>query len=492
MPVRWASITVSALVLAALVWPAPRPRPRPVDVPGASATPPAASTTSGQSPTTGQSRGASAQQQLFDCVATPPATPLGTFESATIPGNVSTDLRRAPASTITFERTHLLTNMIYAYGIAVADYDCDGRWDVSLFDSYVSTLRRPLGVLGYVSYRGNAPTSITPLDTWPELNRVPGLYLFERHVAMDINGDNLLDIVGVANTHAAIVAYLNPGPGAPAVPWPRRYLSVTVPAPINLVARDMDGDGLTDLVVAMRIQPSTDPNPEIRGLVWLKNPGPESQDIWARHVIEPSSDLMDPRNLQVADFDRDGRPDVYVSDSSTGVVSTFLQTAPAQWQRHDVYVTAIHGHYGATVDEDADGVPEIIQPTYLGMRLLKFDAATKTWTPRQIAFYVNEETLVITGDVAVADMDGDGFSDIVFSIVSLARNATLPRRGGIYMMRRSQNWRIEAVVHTTHSVVEIRLADMNADGLVDIVANAEYPLNAVSIYYQRRMPPWWG
>ena len=485
MSLRRAAMAASALALAAIVWAAPWSAP--VDPPRQAGSGTATTVSGGQ-----MQAAPAAALQTFNCSATPPATPLGQFDSSAIPTNVRTDLRIAPASTVRFERTDLLANMVYAYGTAVADYDCDGRWDVSLFDSFVSTLRRPPGAIGYVSFGGAAPTLAHAADTWPELNRNNGVYLLERHVAMDINGDQLLDIVGVANSHAAVIAYLNPGPNAPAGSWTRRYLNVSVPAPINLVARDMDGDGLIDLVVSMRFQPSTDPSPEIRGLVWLKNPGPESQDPWARHAIGPSDDLMDPRNLQVADFDRDGRPDVYVADSTTGVVSTFLQTAVDQWERHSVFLTAIHGHFGTTIDEDGDGVPEILQPTFLGIKLLRFDAAQKTWLPRVIASFVSEEKLILPGDIAVGDVDGDGFTDIVFSILGLATSPTTPRRGGIYMMRRSQNWRIETIVQTTNSMVEVKLVDMNGDGLVDIVADEEYPRNAVSIYYQRRIPAWFG
>ena len=487
MSLRRAAMVASALTLAAIVWAAPWSAP--VDPPRPAAAGGATATGVSSPPATAASAVA---VQAVSCTATPPATPLGRFELSTIPTNVRTDLRIAPASTVRFERTDLLANMIYAYGTAVADYDCDGRWDVSLFDSFVSTLRRPPGAIGYVSYGGGAPTMAHATDTWPELNRNNGVHLFERHVALDINGDQLLDIVGVANSHAAVIAYLNPGPNAPAGAWTRRYLNVSVPAPINLVARDIDADGLTDLVVAMRVQPSTDPNPEIRGLVWLKNPGAGSQDLWARHPIGPSSDLMDPRNLQVADFDRDGRLDVFVADSTTGVVSTFLQTAVDQWERRSVFVTAIHGHFGTTIDEDADGVPEILQPTFLGMKLLRFDPAQKTWLPRVIASFVAEEKLILPGDIAVGDVDGDGFTDIVFSILGLGTSPTTPRRGGIYLMRRSQNWRIETIVQTTNSMVEVKLVDMNGDGLVDIVADEEYPRNAVSIYYQRRIPSWFG
>ncbi|WP_447724049.1 FG-GAP repeat domain-containing protein [Sphingomonas koreensis] len=424
------------------------------------------------------------------CPGAAQAATAGNFDSSTIPAAVDTDLRTAPESALIFKRRDLLVNMDYSYGIAVADFDCDSRWDISMFDSWGGRRARVMGALGFLSYRGGPPTMITWLERWPELNRpLNSAYLFERHIAVDINGDKLLDIVGVANSHGAVIAYINPGTDAIIGSWQRRYLNTATPAPISLAANDVDGDGLTDLVVTMRVQPSTDPDPAIRGMVWLKNPGTEDTGEWASNAIGPSDDLVDPRNLQVADFDKDGRSDVYVADAATGVASTFLQTAPGQWTRHDQNVSAWHGHFGTMIDEDGDGVPEIIQPAYLSIMLMKFDPATKTWNRRFIASFTNEEQLILTGDIATADMDGDGASDIVFSILSLSSDINAPRRGGIYMMRKANDWKIETVAHTDHSVVEIKLVDMSGDGVTDIVANAEYPAQAVTIYRRALTAP---
>lgn len=486
MSVRKGAVAGFALVLGTLVWAATSQGgwggSGSVSAPSASS--PAAAPFAASSSATAALAAA--------CPGSPPAVPLGQFSSTSIPSDVRTDLRTTPASSLLFERKDLMVNMDYSYGIAIGDFDCDSKWDVSMFDSWGGRRARAKGAIGYISYAGATPTQITELDTWPEIIRGPNAnYLLERHIPLDINGDQLPDIVGVANSHAAVIAYLNPGTGAPPNLWPRRYLNLNTPAPLSLLPHDMDGDGLTDVVVSMRVQPSSDPNPAVRGLVWLKNPGPASQAAWVSAPIGPSDDLIDPRNLQVADFDKNGKPDVFVADSATGIASTFLQDSSGQWTRHNKYVTAIHGHFGTTIDEDGDGVPEILQPGYLNLMLLRFDPVQKTWIARNLARFANEEKLILVGDVAVADLDGDNSSDIVFSILGLSTSGTDPRRGGIYMMRAAKNWQIERIAHTTSSVIEIKLVDMNRDGLVDIVADSEYPAQAVAIYHQKRLPGWW-
>ena len=56
------------------------------------------------------------------------------------------------------------------------------------------------------------------------------------------------------------------------------------------------------------------------------------------------------------------------------------------------------------------------------------------------------------------------------------------------MMRKANNWQIETVAHRQSSIVELKLQDVDQDGLTDIVANAEYPENGVTIYFQRPAP----
>ena len=433
------------------------------------------------------SRVSSAGEPFVPCnTPLPPSAPDGTFDGAEVPF-VTADLRVAPQTSLNFEEATLATGFTYAYGIEASDYNCDGGWDVSVFDSYADA-PRPQGAIGYISFDRQSMTPITDPDTWPELPQ-NGKFLFERHKAFDLNGDGYLDIVGAGNSNEAIIAYINPGQDAATTRWPRRYLSTNSPGVVNLDLRDIDGDGLQDIVMALRINSDGLATGARGGLAWLKNPGPQSTERWLKRTIGPSADLIDPRNLQVADFDRNGQLDVYVSDSTTGLASTYLQSGNAQWERRRVNTGAIHSHYGAKVTENEEPVPAIIQPVYYGMSLLRFDAQTRQFTAQRLASFVYENRLILVGDVAVSDIDRDGFTDIVFSIMSLSSSRTDPRRGGVYMMRKANNWQIETVAHRDASIVELKLQDIDQDGMTDIVANAEYPENGVTVYFQRPVPP---
>lgn len=412
----------------------------------------------------------------------PPPAPVGTLDGSQIP-HVTGDLRTAPQSSLDFEPVTLVTGLVYAYGIEAADFDCDGNWDLSVYDSYALAPREP-GAIGYISFDRQTLTQVTNLDSWPELVQT-GAFLFERHKAFDLNGDGYLDIVGAGNSNEAIIAYINPGPAARTTHWTRRYLSTNAPGAVNLAIHDVDGDGLDDFVIALRINSSGLTTGARGGLAWIKNPGPASTGRWLKRTIDPSSDLVDPRNLQVADFDGNGEADIYVSDSTTGLASTYLQSGNGRWELRRANTGAIHGHYGTSVLEPGSTVPAIIQPVYYGFSLLRFDPATRQFTAQPLASFDYEGGLLLVGDVAVADMDRDGFTDIVFSIMSLSQSRTDPRRGGIYMMRKANNWQIETVAHRQSSIVELKVQDIDQDGMTDIVANAEYPENGMTVYFQR-------
>lgn len=413
----------------------------------------------------------------------PPAVAQGTFSTGLQPGNF--DLRTVPESPIGFARYDLKSSMSYSYGFAIQDFDCDGRQDVSFFDSYTTGRRafRPEpGAIGYLQWNSGGLEQITAPDTFPELVTPPVVVmLFERHVSVDINGDGLPDIVGVVNSHGAVAAYLNPGQRN--APWQRRYLSTMAPGAVNIASGDIDGDGHVDVVVAMRDQSSTDPDPSVRGLMWLRNPG-TPDGTWVQENIAGSEGLVDPRTVATADFDGDGRLDVVVSDASTGQLAWFKRAIDGSWTRRAIPgALTIHGHFGLVADVDGDGRIDIVQPVYQGIMLLRNVDGGNTWQPIQIANFAQEDKQLVVSEVALGDIDLDGRSDLVFVVSSLTSTVTEVRRGGVYWLRQgSDSWEAYRILQQDSSNVGVSLFDYDGDGDVDIVSNAEYQANAVTVW----------
>ena len=431
----------------------------------------------------------------FTCASNtqPPVLPRGELGSAAPPVAGLIDLMAVPVSPVRFTRYEIHAGMSYSYGFAVQDYDCDSRPDVSFFDSGVffrDLLRSSeKGAIGYVYWNGGGLQRIASSQTYPEIPAPPSeVTLFERHLPVDVNGDGRPDVVGVLNSHGAVVAYLNPA--VRGVEWDRRYISVATPGAVNIAAGDLDADGDPDLVVAMRVQPSTSPDPSVRGLVWLENPGQEPGQ-WSQHPVEGSADLVEPRNLSAADLDGDGQLDIVVGDASTGLLSWFKRVGGGGWERRDIAnVTAIHGHFGTTMDIDRDGHMDILQPVYQGIAWVRNRGRGEGWDVIPIARFEHEIVQIVVSDVALGDLDLDGKSDIVFSILTLSESPLRVRRGGVYWLRQNEGaWDAFRILFEENATVGLSLLDYEGDGDVDVLSNSEYQRNAVTLWINQRRAP---
>ncbi len=410
---------------------------------------------------------------------------VGAIDLAAPPAPISLSLRDAADPPFRFTQYDLKTGMRYSYGFAFADYDCDGKPDVSMFDSYTLTRRLldpRVGAIGLMQWNGEpAPVEITNADGYPELARPNNNVLFERHVPLDVNGDGRPDIVGVVNSHAAVVAYLNPGMRG--ARWQRVYLSTAVPAPINIAAGDIDGDGLPDLVVAMRVQSTSDPDPVTRGIVWLRNPG--ASGSWDQFEVGDSAWLVDPRTLAVADIDGDGRLVIVASDNGTGKLAWWRNPdAGGTWSARAIPgVLPIHGQFGEVHDFDGDGRPDILQPVYQGVVVARNIDGGATWQVVPVASFAQEQRQIVVSSAQAADIDGDGLADILVSVSLNAPSFSARSRGGLYLFHQAGGtWAASKIYEEDSSTVFSGVLDYNGDGRTDILINSEYQRNGVSLF----------
>ncbi len=278
-----------------------------------------------------------------NCASGPVLARLGCLDVSDVPEPLAASLATASAGPIRFTARTILTGMTYSYGFAVADFNRDGRPDISFFDSYTgNSSRTPAGVIGYVQYNGGSLTTIVDNDPMPELP-FTGVLLLERQVAVDVNGDSYLDIVGVLNSHEHVMAYINPGPAGGK--WARRTLASGLPNPINIASGDIDGDGDPDIAINMRVN-SDSSDSEPRGIVWLENPGSGNAAWTTRRITQDSYS----RSLVLADIDGNGILDVVASDNQSGAVTAFIgnggrmERASAFEQRHSRPFRLRSGH----------------------------------------------------------------------------------------------------------------------------------------------------
>jgi FG-GAP-like repeat len=387
---------------------------------------------------------------------------------------------------LTYVRYDISPSLNYSYGFSIADYDGDGKPDISYFNSYTSPrsrLQTTPGAVGHIMWNNGENDVIVSNETFdfPKSEINSDEYLFERHVPIDINGDGRLDIVGVSNSAGAVVAYINPG--AHGMPWARRVLSTNTPGAVNLTVADVNGDGKADVIVAMRYQPDTNPPGSPVGIAWLENPGSPTGE-WIYHTIDTTpGNFMDPRTVQAGDIRQNGKMDVVVSDSGTGVLAWYEQTAPDTWTRHVIPgVSTFNAHFGRLVDMDGDGSLDILVPIQQGVAWVRNINKGASWEVHPIANFTDPNWQNVVTEVAAGDVHHDGSLDVVFTVGSLGAY-TAPHSGGLYIAHLvGSNWQINQVYQTENNVVGVQLVDFDGSGYLDIVSNTEYQQNSVTLW----------
>ncbi len=282
-------------------------------------------------------------------------------------------------------------------------------------------------------------------------------------VVVDVDGDEHLDVVAstqISTTRWDLVWWENQNDVGTS--WTRHAIISTRTDLVDLVAHDMDGDGVQDLIVSRSSEPLKS------GLVWLEN------DVgtglhWTEHSIDART--VGPNRIAVLDMDDDddldlvGNPFIY-----GGTIAWWenLDGASRTWEIHEVAGNADFQAeaYGVfPTDIDADGAPDLIsvkQETE-GFSLEwreNVNGDASEWIVHLIA-----DVTISNRELFSADVDGDGYPDILTSdeqldgIVSWWKNPAdvdLP-------------WTNDPIGELEY-LHYVSAADMDGDGYLDLVA----------------------
>jgi putative membrane-bound dehydrogenase-like protein len=290
----------------------------------------------------------------------------------------------------------------------------------------------------------------------------------------DFNNDGLLDI------SAGSVWYENPGqirnpkseirnspaltPSPSTSPWPMHVLAEK-PNSFDIKtygdtfmnwAEDVDGDCRLDLVVVDFPGKQT---------WWFKNPGHANKDAWQRNVVVQVTNDESP---MFVDVDGDGNRELIFGDGANRLALARPEANPLlEWKQTPIATKADADiqrfYHGLGVgDINKDGRPDVLVPggwceapgtatTSRGSGEWTFHAAP--FGPAQAQMYV-------------FDFDGDGDNDVVGS--------SAHQRGIWWYEQDGDSWKqhkIDDSIAQTHALV---LADMNGDGLPDLVTGKRY------------------
>lgn len=242
---------------------------------------------------------------------------------------------------------------------------------------------------------------------------------------------------------------------------------------------DLNGDGHADVVLASHL----------RGIVATVGDGQGRFTAWSKGIEfgMPGTDHppgFTSRAIAIADWNRDGRPDVIalgegphlmiatrrsaVEQGSRGIV-VYLNDGDGTWTKRAEVGSGSFGSTLAVADVDGDGLLDIVAGSdRRGFRgILNLGQPDGSWREVEIAELRPD---AIPHAVAVGDFDGDGRKDIAVGYQT--SELGVDRRGIDVLFARGGGWQRKTLVadESGETIGALATGDIDGDGALDLVA----------------------
>jgi hypothetical protein len=288
-------------------------------------------------------------------------------------------------------------------------------------------------------------------------------------VAADLNGDGKLDLIALGSGMTELVWYENPT-------WQRHVIVSGVSRMINCAALVPKDGGIPDIVLASEFSMQAADSP---GVVSVLRHNGDPRQPW---TIQEIDRLPTSHRLRIADIDGSGK-NVVIGAPLTGAKAVppdyrgqtpLVYYTPGDWKRQLISEEnsgVVHCIY--VIDWDGDGRDEILTASFTGIHLFKLGADGR-WSRTEIA----------KGDPAPWPKSGS--SDVAVGRLGAARflAAIEPWHGNQVAIYRQagHDWARQVIDATLVDAHTILTADLNGDGLDEVIAGYRGQGRSVYIY----------
>jgi len=272
----------------------------------------------------------------------------------------------------------------------------------------------------------------------------------------DIDMDGDIDVIA-GSAVTGIILWINER-GDP-VNWSRQVVDLASGVCLTVLTvfiADIIRDGLPDIVAA-----STDKNQ----IIYYKNHGGDPIS-WSKHII--STDVGEPHEIFVCDFDLDGNQDVFAASMGSNEISWWHNDGgdPAQWTMQVISGNEPGARSVHVGDIDGDGDNDVAGATY--------DTDEVVWWKNEGGDPVNWTRNVLSDSfdgshrIQIADMDSDGDMDILGTAYMAAEISIWRNDDGA-----GNVWTKHVVDNAFTGAVIGYAVDINSDGFLDVLGTAQ-------------------
>jgi hypothetical protein len=362
------------------------------------------------------------------------------------------------AAEISFRRVQI-DPTFRAEGVAVADFNGDGRKDIAAGSVYYAA---PDWKMHAILAKPKAFDPKTYSDAFCCF-------------AEDVNRDGREDLIVVDIPGKPTSWFENPGTAGTA--W-KRHVAVSVTNNESPIWVDVTGDGRPELVCGYSPDPAKPDSPQRR--MAFAGPGTDPYAPWPVRTFSaagaPGSRKY-AHGLGAGDVNGDGRADVLTIQ---GWYEGPGDRSQPEWTLHEANLGEHAAHMYA-YDFDGDGDNDVLSSSAHRFGIWWHEQAPDGWKTRLI-----DDTLSQTHAVCLADLNGDGLADFVtgkrwWAHMGRDPGADQPALVVWYELTRRHglpHWIRHPIDDDSGVGTQFEVTDVNGDGLLDVVTS-----NKKGVYY---------